>query len=145
MLPSQRTEKAPRRECLCSFLWILAFQFASFFLIKLFKVYKFREWQSTVTEVGDRLVNKPWKHKINWPSHPRQQFYLLVSKILHTFPKPKGSTTLLELSMAKNFVVSFSQRVHTQFKLPPFFTVKWKNFLNKFFYYLWSYLPQHLL
>lgn len=145
MLPSQRTENAPRRECLWSFLWIPAFQFASFFLIlKLFKVYKFTEWQSTVTEVGDRLVNKPWKHKINWPSHPRQQFYLLVSKILHTFPKPKGSTALLELSMAKNFVVSFSQSSHPVQTATILYS-EMKNFLNKFFYHLWSYLPQNLL
>lgn len=124
MPPSQRTENAPKRECSWSFLWILAFQFTSFFLIlKLFKVHEFKEWQSTVTEVGDRLVNKPWKHKINWPSHPRQQFYLCVGKMLYTFPKPKGSTALLKISTAKNFVV----REFT-LKLPPLLTVKLKTF-----------------
>lgn len=52
------------------------------------------------------------------------------SKLFYPFAKPTGSTPLLELSMAKKFVVIFSQGVQTQTVTILYSEIK--NFLNKF-------------
>lgn len=52
------------------------------------------------------------------------------TKLFYPFAKPTGSTPLLELSMAKKFVVIFSQGVQTQ--TVTILYSENKNFLNKF-------------